>query len=178
MSRKNRLTGYNEVYTPASAVYPLVELLQNEFGMNTDWIISEPCERADKQASAISHVFLEKGYRVIETGIHTLKLSIFDLFKYFKGIDMVITNPPYSRPIGDKIIKFLFESGVPFAVLLYGTRVFGVGRHKMYKWYQPAFALFDNRVDFTGGGSPENDNFWLIGNLGNENKVFYINQKT
>lgn len=177
MVKQSNLVVYDDIHTPALAVHPLVELLEKKFKVDTDWKILEPCERSDGETSEITKVFRSHNYYVMETGIHKSNISIFDVLKYVTGIDMVITNPPYSKPIGDKIIKFLFESEVPFAVLLYGTRVFGVGRHEMYKKYKPAFALFNNRIDFTGSGSPPNDNFWLIGNLGNENKIFYLKQE-
>lgn len=83
----------------------------------------------------------QEGYKVI---------SSEDFFKdilTFK-FDIFISNPPFS--LKDKILKTLYETKKPFALLLPITALEGIKRQELYKKYGIKILFPKKRIDFNG----------------------------
>tara|TARA_R110000803_G_scaffold202269_1_gene267353 strand:- start:549 stop:1046 length:498 start_codon:yes stop_codon:yes gene_type:complete len=76
-----------------------------------------------------------------------------------KDIDVIITNPPYSKK--DKFIKRCYELKKPFALLLPVSSLQGQRRGKMFNDNGIEILVLNKRIDFTGKGSPHFGVAWF-----------------
>jgi hypothetical protein len=100
----------DEYYTPSYAVYPIEKYLKRN---SVIW-----CP-FDKEESKFVEVFKQNGHTVIfghiETGQDFFEVDI-------PKCDYIISNPPYS--LKNDIFKRLFNTGIPFAMLINFQGVF------------------------------------------------------
>lgn len=128
---------YDELYTPAYAVKPLVQYIPKGS------IIWE----CTSDNNNIAKVFRRAGFTVIEThkdgGLDFLTdQPDFDF-------DVIITNPPYSKRNKEKFLQRCYEYNKPFALLLPNTALNGVIRNSLYSKYNIEVLVFNRRTTFT-----------------------------
>lgn len=92
-----------------------------------------------------------------------------------KNIDVIITNPPYSKK--DKFLKKCYEIGKPFALLLPVSSLQGKARGQMFAENGIEILVLNNRIDFTGKGSPHFGVAWFCCNLLPKELIFFENKK-
>lgn len=143
---------FDELYTPDSAITPLLKHLPN--WVQTVWC---PC---DTPESRIVKQLVSLGKKVIPTHISTGE-DFFSPESDFIAdrADMIITNPPYSNK--DMFIEKCIKLGRPWALLLPLDSLCGEKRFKLYKQTGVGVITLANRVDFTGKGSNWFYNAWV-----------------
>ena len=87
-----------------------------------------------------------------------------------KDIDVIITNPPYSKK--DKFIKRCYEIGKPFALLLPVSSIQGQKRGEMFSKNGIELLVLNKRVDFTGKGSPHFGVAWFCSGILDKKLMF------
>jgi len=91
----------------------------------------------------ITVVLEQYGIEVIETdiawGIDFFEAEIPD-------VDYIVTNPPYKTK--DAFLKYCFEIGLPFALLLPLTALGGMKRGELYRKYGLEVLIPDKRINF------------------------------
>jgi len=128
----------DEFMTPKYAINPLLPFL------NKEWKIWE-C--AWGKGHLAKH-FEEEGFHV--SGDYRSFLTGLEV----GGIDIIITNPPYSKK--DEFLKRAFEIGKPFAFLLPLTTLEGLKRGELFKKYGIQLIIPNRRINFitpSGKGS-------------------------
>jgi hypothetical protein len=143
----------DEYVTPAS----VVEVLQkNLIGMkkrgSTIW---EPCD--PKGESNISRTLTGSGYRVISTGLP--ENDFLQLGKPPKGVNWIITNPPYSQK--DDFLEKCFTFGLPFCLLLPITALEGIRRGAMFQKWGVQVLVLNRRAQFIKGKSVYFNTSWF-----------------
>ena len=101
---KKTLNNYksDECYTPSQAVIPLInELCKNKVYYDCTSSIS----------SSLVECFNKNGYKCLSSGNRDFLTDDVPV-----GVDVIITNPPYSKK--DKFIKRCYQLKKPFALLL------------------------------------------------------------
>lgn len=146
----------DECYTPPEAIIPLLEFLDKKY-MYYD------CTSG--KSSQLIDTMRENGFSCSSSG----KLD-FLTDNIVKDIDVIITNPPYSKK--DKFIKKCYEIGKPFALLLPVSSLQGKARGKMFIDKGIEILVLNNRIDFTGKGSPHFGVAWFCYNLLPERLIF------
>lgn len=106
-SQQIKQSNTDEWYTPAEAVELIVPYLRSE-GYRK---ILCPF---DKAHSEFVRVLTENGFEVTYSHIET-GTDFFDI-ENLEQYDAVVSNPPFSKR--QKILERLFESGVPFAMIM------------------------------------------------------------
>lgn len=150
---------FDELYTPAYAIKPLLNYIPNN--VKTVWC---PCDALE---SNIVQELLSFGYDII----YSHKDEGKDFFKCEpEGYDMIITNPPYS--LKDDIIKRCYELKKPFALLLPMTALEGTKRHKLFKNGIGLIAL-DKRCDFNSKGSCWFNTSWFVHSQLTDGRLFF-----
>ena len=145
----------DECYTPSYAVEPLLPYLQK------NKIIYEATSGISFQ---IVDYLTEKGYKVISSqGKDFLKDELPEF-------DLIITNPPYSKK--DVFIKKCYELNKPFALLMPVTALQGNRRGQWFMEKGIELLILNQRVDFTGKGSPHFGVAWFCWKLLPEKLIF------
>jgi len=145
----------DECYTPSYAVEPLLEYLSK------DKVIYEATSGISSQ---IVDCLTEKGYKVISSnGKDFLKDKLPEF-------DLIVTNPPYSKK--DAFIKKCYELNKPFALLLPVTTLQGNRRGQWFMENGIEVLVLNQRVDFTGKGSPHFGVAWFCKGLLPEKLIF------
>lgn len=148
LNRLGRTSDSDEVYTPREAVEPLLPFIDKTL------IYYEPTSNTSSKLLRALH---SCSVNIVESG----GKDFFDCGK--KDIyDGIITNPPYS--IKDKFIKKCYDLGKPFALLLPVSSLQGQTRGKFFIEHGLSALVLNKRVDFTGKGSPNFGNVWIMGN--------------
>jgi hypothetical protein len=149
---------YDDLYTSADAVLPLVKYLPDKW---PEWptIIWE-CA-APAKGSAITQALFQAGYAVEETGIESGVDFLRDRPRF--DFDLIVTNPPYSQK--DKFLRRCYGYRKPFALLLPITSLEGIYRGEIYREHGISLIVLDRRVDFTGKGAPWFAVGWFCWNL-------------
>ena len=129
---------YDEYYTPACAVYPIVPYLK------PGAVVWCPF---DTEESQFVKVFSNNGFKVIYGHVQTGQ----DFFKApIPDCDYIISNPPYS--LKGKIIKRLYETGKPFAMLINFQGIFdSKERFQMFRNNRVEMLLLSPRVGYIRG---------------------------
>ncbi len=137
--------GFDELYTPAYAVEPLLKFLKPN---------SKILAPFDDFSSNYKKVLEEKGHSVITTHSWDGK----DFLDYTKEevaeFDYIISNPPYS--IKDKVIEHLYHLEKPFAMLLPIATLEGIKRGNLFRTNGIEVLVLDKRINFmeeSGGKS-------------------------
>lgn len=144
---------FDELYTPAEAVMPLVRHLP--YWVKRVWCL------CDKEESEIAKGLANAGYKVYHSHID----DGYDFLSFNKDlpglsmIDMIITNPPYSNK--DAFIKQCIDLGKPWALLLPLDALCGDQRNKLYSITNVGVITLANRLDFTGKGANWFYNAWV-----------------
>lgn len=150
----------DECYTPQNAVLPLLYTLDPT-------LIYYEC--TSRKSSSILNTFRNHGIDMVGSEDRDfLKDDIPD------GIDVIITNPPYSKK--DQFIKRCYEIGKPFALLLPVSSLQGQKRGKLFDRYGIEIMVLNNRVDFTGGGAPHFGVAWFCHNILPQKLIFINNE--
>lgn len=155
LSKTSNNAQSDECYTPNIAIAPLMKYLDKSL----KWY--EPTAGISK---SIVKYLRGNGFDI---------QSNFDndfLNSDYKDYDAIITNPPYS--IKDKFIEKCFNINKPFALLLPVSALQGKKRGKMFHRYGIELLVLNNRVDFTGKGSPHFGVAWFCHNILKEKLVF------
>lgn len=123
----------DEVYTPAYAVKPLLEFIEQ------NQIIWCPF---DDENSEFVKLFQENGNKVIKSHIDENKNFFY--YEPEENYDIIISNPPFS--LKDDVIKRLYELNKPYAILLPIPSLQGQKRFPYMKNCQAL--IFDKRINY------------------------------
>lgn len=146
VKRLGRTAGSDECYTPPDSVQPLLKYLEQD---------KTYYEATSGKSGLIVEGFTKFGYNIEPSnGKDFFECAPSDVY------DGVITNPPYS--LKDKFIRHCYDLGKPFALFLPVASFQGSARGKMFMEYGMSALVYNNRVDFTGGGSPPFGNAWFM----------------
>lgn len=152
-------TGNNEMsdecYTPNEAVEPLLKYL------NKDLIYYEATSNI---SSSIVKFMTENGFKVLSSDGRDF---LNDKLPYF---DVILTNPPYSKK--DKFIEKCYQLNKPFALLLPVSSIQGQKRGKLFNKNGIDLLVLNNRIDFTGKGSPHFGVAWFTWKILNKSLMF------
>ena len=146
----------DECYTPREAIEPLMKYLDKGY---------KYYDCTSKFSSKLIHTMNENGFNC--EGCEDLDFLTDEIVK---DIDIIITNPPYSKK--DKFIKRCYELGKPFALLLPVSALQGQARGKMFKENGIEILALNKRIDFTGKGSPHFGVAWFCYNILPEKLLF------
>ena len=146
----------DECYTPNEAILPLLsELSKDKVYYDCTSGIS----------SNIVDCLIFNGYKCISSkGRDFLEDELPD------GIDVIITNPPYSKK--DKFIERCYELKKPFALLLPVSSLQGIKRGEMFAKNGIEILALKKRIDFTGKGSPHFGVAWFCHNILKQKIIF------
>ena len=145
----------DECYTPSYAVEPLLEYLPK------DKVIYEATSTISSQ---IVDYLAEKGYKVISSQKRDFLKDELPKF------DLIVTNPPYSKK--DIFIKKCYKLNKPFALLMPITTLQGNRRGQWFIKKGIELLVLNQRVDFTGKGSPHFGVAWFCKGLLPEKLIF------
>ena len=146
----------DECYTPAEAIIPLLsEISKDKVYYDCTSGIS----------SNIVQCLVSNGYKCLSS-----KDRDFLLDPPPKDIDIIITNPPYSKK--DKFIKRCYELKKPFALLLPVSSLQGINRGEMFAKNGIEILALNKRIDFTGKGNPHFGVAWFCHNVLKEKLIF------
>lgn len=129
----------DEYFTPAYAVYPIMERLKPGAMV---WCPFDTTE------SAFVKVLSSHGFHVIYGHIHTGQ----DFFTaQVPDCDYIVSNPPYS--LKGQVIRRLYEIGRPFAMLLNFQGIFDSReRFQMFRDNRVEMLWLSPRVEYIGKG--------------------------
>ncbi|MCM1221263.1 MAG: sugar-phospahte nucleotidyltransferase [Lachnospiraceae bacterium] len=129
----------DEYFTPACAVYPIMERLE------TGTVVWCPFDTAE---SEFVKVLSAHGFRVVYSHISTGQ----DFFSMaVPDCDYIVSNPPYSRK--EQVIRRLYEIGRPFAMLLNFQGIFdSKGRFRLFHDNRIEMLWLSPRVNYIGEG--------------------------
>ena len=148
----------DECYTPVNQVAPLLEYLNKD---------KTYYEATSGKSSAILDGFTEAGYDMIGSdGKDFFDCTSDDVF------DGIVTNPPYS--IKDKFIEHCYKLEKPFALLLPVASFQGGKRGSMFMEHGMSALVYNNRIDFTGKGSPHFGVAWFIHGFLPSNTIYWV----
>ncbi len=146
----------DECYTPKEAINPLLNFLKKD-------LIYYDCTSG--LSSNIVDYLNDNNYQCKSSNnLDFLKNDIP------KNIDVIITNPPYSKK--DKFIKRCYELKKPFALLLPISSLQGQKRGKMFNENGIEILVLNKRIDFTGKGSPHFGVAWFCKDVLNKKLLF------
>lgn len=155
-----KVTGVNEqsdeCYTPQAGVHPLLEFLDS--GM-----VYYDCTSG--KSSNIVNTLNYNGYKCIGSGDKDFLTDELPA-----NVDVIVTNPPYSKK--DAFIQRCYELGKPFALLLPVSALQGQARGQMFIDNGIEVLALNNRIDFTGKGSPHFGVAWFCHNILPEKLLF------
>lgn len=130
----------DECITPRYGVLPIIPYLKERGYVN----VACPF---DKEDSMYVRVLRDNDFNVVYGHIDEGK----DFFDWnFDGVDCIVSNPPFS--IKDKVLKRLYETKKPFAILLPQNSLQGKKRVSMFKEYGIEYMGFDGRICFYTNG--------------------------
>ena len=146
----------DECYTPNEALLPLLsELSTNKIYYDCTSGIS----------SNIVDYLTSNGYKCLLSDDRDFLIDDIP-----DGVDVVITNPPYSKK--DKFIERCYELKKPFALLLPVSSLQGIKRGEMFSQNGIELLVLKKRIDFTGKGSPHFGVAWFCYNILKEQLIF------
>jgi len=149
----------DECYTPVSQVSPLLKYLDKDLTYY---------EATSDISSSIVEGFSVEGYNIVgSSGKDFFECTPDDVY------DGVITNPPYSKK--DDFIEHCYKLGKPFALFLPVAAFQGKRRGQMFMDYGMSALVYNNRVDFTGGGAPHFGNAWFMHKILPPNTIHWVN---
>ena len=149
-------TQSDECYTPQNGITPLLEFLDNSK-------VYYDCTSG--KSSNIVNNLNYNGFKCLSSGDRDfLTDEIPD------EVNIIITNPPYSKK--DKFIERCYEVGKPFALLLPVSALQGKARGKMFFENGIEILALNNRIDFTGKGSPHFGVAWFCHGILPEKLMF------
>ena len=138
---------FDDIYTPAYAIKPLLKYLPKEkekqYGFNYEYKKPIIWECTDFGKSNITKVLRENGFKVVNTSKSEIDFLQDEVEFEF---DMIITNPPYS--LKDEFIKKCYEYNKPFCLLLPITSLEGINRGKMFREKGLELLVLDRRCNF------------------------------
>ena len=155
-----KITGNNiysdECYTPIEALIPMLPYLDKT-------LTYYDC--TSNISSNIVDFLNSKGFKCITSkGKDFLKDDIPS------EVDVVLTNPPYSKK--DKFIQRCYDINKPFALLLPVSSIQGQKRGELFDMYGIELLVLNKRIDFTGKGSPHFGVAWFCNNLLSKKLIF------
>ena len=146
----------DECYTPNEAILPILnELIKDKVYYDCTSGIS----------SNIVDYLNSNGYKCISSGNKDFLIDELP-----EGIDIIITNPPYSKK--DKFIERCYELNKPFALLLPVSSLQGQKRGNMFEENGIEILALKKRIDFTGKGSPHFGVAWFCHNILKQKLIF------
>ena len=155
LTKSCKTTKGDERYTPSYAVEPLLPYLKK---------YKVIYEATSGISSQIVDYLIKKGYKVISSqGKDFLKDELPEF-------DLIVTNPPYSKK--DAFIKKCYELNKPFALLMPITTLQGNRRGQWFMENGVELLILNQRVDFTGKGSPHFGVAWFCRELLPNNLIF------
>jgi hypothetical protein len=158
VNRLSRTPESDECYTPEDQVLPLLPYLNQ----NKTYY-----EATSGISSQIVNGFKKYNYKIEPSnGKDFFECETSDVY------DGVITNPPYS--LKDKFIEHCYNLKKPFALFLPVASFQGGKRGKMFMEYGMSALLYNNRVDFTGKGSPPFGNAWFMWGILPPNTIHWV----
>jgi hypothetical protein len=159
---------FDNLYTPVEAILPLLKYIPQS--IQTIW------ECCDSGNSLITKTLRDHSWDVVSSDIATGTNFLEDWCADFggefsdTGIDMIITNPPYS--LKDQFLEKCYQYNIPFALLLPLTALEGIKRGRMYNNGISVIVL-DKRIDFTGKKSNWFNVSWFVWGLWKESRLFF-----
>lgn len=148
----------DECYTPVNQVSPLLEFLDKD---------KTYYEATSGISSNILDGFNHSGYSMVGSdGRDFFDCGSDDVY------DGIVTNPPYS--IKDKFIEHCYKLEKPFALLLPVASFQGGKRGRMFMEHGMSALVYNNRIDFTGKGSPHFGVAWFIHGFLPPNTIYWV----
>tara|TARA_Y200000002_G_scaffold340424_1_gene310964 strand:- start:6951 stop:7448 length:498 start_codon:yes stop_codon:yes gene_type:complete len=135
----------DECYTPKDALIPLLQYLDKK-------LTYYDC--TSNISSNIVDFLISNGFNCVSS-----KGKDFLVDDIPSGVDVVLTNPPYSKK--DKFIQRCYDINKPFALLLPVSSIQGQKRGKLFDMYGVELLVLNKRIDFTGKGSPHFGVAWF-----------------
>ena len=146
----------DECYTPDNAILPLLsELSKDKVYYDCTSGIS----------SNIVDCLISNGYKCMSSGDKDFLIDELP-----EGIDIIITNPPYSKK--DKFIERCYQFKKPFALLLPVCSLQGQKRGEMFDKNGIEILALKKRIDFTGKGSPHFGVAWFCWGVLKQKLIF------
>jgi hypothetical protein len=147
----------DECYTPSGQVAPLLKYLDKD---------KTYYEATSGKSSNILKGFRSHDYSIVSSNEKDFfDCSADDVF------DGIVTNPPYS--IKDKFIEHCYSLGKPFALLLPVASFQGKKRGGMFMMNGMSAIVYNNRIDFTGKGSPHFGVAWFVHGFIEPNRIYW-----
>ena len=149
----------DECYTPSDQVIPFLKLLDKE---------KTYYEATSGKSNQLIDGFRCRGYNIVSSNDKDFfECTSNDVF------DGVITNPPYSKK--DAFIEHCYKLGKPFALFLPVSALQGNKRGQLFMQKGMSIMVYNNRVDFTGKGSPHFGNAWFHWGFTEPNTIEWVN---
>ena len=136
--KKGEVNPNDEFYTPNYAIEPLLKYLKPSSFIWCPF---------DTQESNFVKLLVENGHNVFFS--HINEGVVRDFFKTDppKGIDYIISNPPYS--LKAEVFEHLFKLNIPFAMLVGVVGIFeSQRRFTMFKNNDFEIMYFDKRISY------------------------------
>ena len=153
----------DECYTPEAAILPLLNELPKE-KIYYDCTSNISSNIVDCLNANGYKCFSSQDRNFLTDGLTTT------LFSSIPNIDVIITNPPYSKK--DKFIEKCYKLKKPFALLLPITSLQGIKRGKMFSDNGIELLVLKKRIDCTGKGSPHFGVAWFCKDILNNTIMF------
>ena len=159
VKRLGKNAASDECYTPVNQIKPLLKYLDKT---------KTYYEATSGVSSLIIDAFNDSGYKIIGSkGKDFFSTTEEDIH------DGIVTNPPYSKK--DDFIQHCYNLGKPFALLLPIAAFQGQRRGNLFIKYGMSALVYNNRVDFTGKGSPTFGNAWFMHGFTPPNTIYWVN---
>lgn len=129
---------FDHCYTPAYALDPLVPYLRPR------WTVWE-CACGDGR---MANVLRRHVADVYQTDIALGAEYDFLTHVPTTRIDAIITNPPYSQPLKGQFIRKIYESGLPFAILVQVDTLGLKSTQRLAEAHGFEWVFMDKRVNF------------------------------
>ena len=154
LDKRNRTRAVaNDIFTPPSATRILFPYLDR------DWVIWECCWGEGHMAQALQ----QEGFKVVGGKDEDI---FFSQTKY--AFDAIVTNPPYSKQLRNRMLELIASYDKPFAVLLRLEHLGGQGSHRIFRSRDLELIIPSGRFHFlTPSGRANNTfgNLWVTRGL-------------
>jgi hypothetical protein len=144
---------FQDYGTPPEAIQPLIPYLKK---FKKLW---DPLTGPDNSNLALANTLKEYGFEVF-----TSSKSFFHFFAPPKGVEAIVTNPPYTDT--ECYISYAFDLGIPFCFLIPITKLSNKTMYSMLKQHSFEVLILPGRLNYVGGkNSAPFPSCWLCSNV-------------
>jgi hypothetical protein len=130
--------GYQDYGTPPEAVEPLIPYLKK---FKKLW---DPLTGPDNSNLVLANTLQQYGFEVF-----TSPKSFFQFFAPPRGVEAIVTNPPYTD--SERYIAHAYVMLIPFCFLIPLTKLSNRGMYSMIKQYGFELMILPGRINYVGG---------------------------